>query len=57
MARTGLVDVSRPTTRSLSQVMGTDAIGSMLARAGHKVLIGREHHSGKRHKTFEIVFL
>jgi len=37
--------------------MGADAVGGMLARAGHKVLIASEHHIGKRHKTFEIEFL
>ena len=37
--------------------MGRGAIGCMFARAGHKVLIAREHHIGKRHKTFEIEFL
>jgi hypothetical protein len=37
--------------------MDADTIGGMFARSGHKVLIGREHHIGKRHKTYEIVFL
>lgn len=38
--------------------MDADASGGMLVRAVHKVaLIGREHHIGKRHKTYEIVFL
>jgi len=37
--------------------MGADAVGGMLARAGHKVLIAREHHIGKRHKTCDTLFL
>ncbi|MEA3282576.1 MAG: hypothetical protein U9Q68_08485 [Euryarchaeota archaeon] len=51
MARTGLVDMSISDHKVIIASNGYGHQRRYACGAGHKLLIAREHHIGKRHKT------